>query len=182
MNGVSRRPKLGLAEGVYDGVLRIAGRSRVVKHRPGSNDHRKTPVTAVVIGASSSRSNAGVGVVLIIILIGIYMLPTIVGAVRKVVNIGSVFAINLLLGWTLVGWAVALAMALRTNPPHAYPGWQSPNSTLPPPRVPNAPPGWYEISPTEVEWWDGYRWTGGVMPKSGGTGASPSESEQPPDR
>ena len=35
----------------------------------------------------------------------LYMLPTIIGAARKVVNVGSVFAINLLLGWTLIGWA-----------------------------------------------------------------------------
>lgn len=56
----------------------------------------------------------------ILILIGLYFVPTIVGASRKVVNIGSVLAVNLLLGWTLIGWAVALAMALRTNPPHAY--------------------------------------------------------------
>jgi hypothetical protein len=61
-----------------------------------------------------------------IVLIGaLYFLPTIIGAARKVVNVGSVFAINLLLGWSLIGWAIALAMALRTNPPYAYPHyWQ----------------------------------------------------------
>ncbi len=55
-----------------------------------------------------------------ILLLGFYMLPTIIGASRKVVNIGSIAAINLLLGRTLIGWVVALAMALRTNPPQAY--------------------------------------------------------------
>ncbi|MHB8245519.1 MAG: superinfection immunity protein [Acidimicrobiales bacterium] len=38
----------------------------------------------------------------------LYMLPTIIESARKVVYIASVFAINLLLGWTLVGWVVAL--------------------------------------------------------------------------
>lgn len=61
---------------------------------------------------------AGLGV---LVIIALYMLPTVIAAVREVVNVGSVAAINVLLGWTLVGWAVALAMALRTNPPHAYP-------------------------------------------------------------
>lgn len=67
---------------------------------------------------------AGLGglaaVLLWLLLVGLYMLPTVIGATRKVVNVGSVAAINLLLGWTLIGWAVALAMALRTNPPHAH--------------------------------------------------------------
>jgi hypothetical protein len=103
--------------------------------------------------------------------IALYMLPTIVGSVRKVVNVGSVFAINLLLGWTLIGWAVALAMALRTNPPHAYPQMWSPPPTLgfvpgygvvpsmAPPAGP--PPGWYAdpSDPSGQRWWDGQRWT-----------------------
>jgi len=58
---------------------------------------------------------------LVILGVGLYFLPTIVGVSRKVVNIGSIFAINLLLGWTLIGWAVAFALVLRTNPPYAYP-------------------------------------------------------------
>jgi hypothetical protein len=33
-------------------------------------------------------------------LIGLYFAPTIVGAIRKVPNIGSVIVINLFLGWS----------------------------------------------------------------------------------
>ena len=44
----------------------------------------------------------------------IYFIPTIVAGSRNVQNTGSVFVINLFLGWTLVGWVVALAMAVRT--------------------------------------------------------------------
>ena len=92
---------------------------------------------AVIVGGSSG-AGAVVAVVIIVVGLGLYFLPTIVGAIRKVVNIGSVFAINLLLGWTLIGWAVALAMALRTNPPHAYPQfWGSP-ATSPPAQQPRA--------------------------------------------
>ena len=47
----------------------------------------------------------------IITLIAIYMLPAIVGAARGARNMGAIFIINLLLGWTLLGWVVALAMA-----------------------------------------------------------------------
>ena len=58
----------------------------------------------------------GVGGLLGFVLIaGIYMLPTIIAYSRKVTNLGSVFVINFFLGWTFVGWIVALAMAARSK-------------------------------------------------------------------
>jgi hypothetical protein len=42
-----------------------------------------------------------------------YLLPVLIGWLRRVPDIGAVAVINVLLGWTLIGWAVALAMALR---------------------------------------------------------------------
>lgn len=44
----------------------------------------------------------------------LYLLPVLIGWIRRVPDIGAVAAINILLGWTLVGWAAALAMALRS--------------------------------------------------------------------
>lgn len=44
----------------------------------------------------------------------IYFMPTIVAVQRGVRNQGSVMILNLFLGWTLVGWVVALAMAARS--------------------------------------------------------------------
>jgi hypothetical protein len=41
----------------------------------------------------------------------LYFLPSIIALARKVRNTGSVVLINLFLGWTLIGWVVALAMA-----------------------------------------------------------------------
>jgi hypothetical protein len=52
----------------------------------------------------------------LIILVGLYFVPSIVGGVRKVPNIGSVIVLNVFLGWTLIGWVVALAMAARSVP------------------------------------------------------------------
>lgn len=69
---------------------------------------------------ASAAAGAGAGggaIVLIVIIVGCYFIPSIVGKVRNVTNIGSVFVINLLLGWTLVGWVVALAMAVKTVTP-----------------------------------------------------------------
>lgn len=45
-----------------------------------------------------------------------YWLPTIIAVTRKVPSVGSVVAINLLLGWTIIGWVFALSMALRSAP------------------------------------------------------------------
>ena len=44
-----------------------------------------------------------------------YLTPTIVALVRKVRNRGSVIVVNVLLGWTIIGWIVALAMAARSD-------------------------------------------------------------------
>jgi T4 superinfection immunity protein len=45
--------------------------------------------------------------------LGLYFAPSIVAGRRRVPSVGSVLIINLFLGWTLVGWIVALAMAFR---------------------------------------------------------------------
>jgi hypothetical protein len=115
----------------------------------------------------ASTGVAVIGVLILVIVAGcIYMLPTIVGATRKVVNIGSVAAINLLLGWTLIGWAVALAMALRTNPPHAYPQyWAAPGQPPVDPPLGPPPPGWYPdpAGTGRMLWWNGSQWASAPM-------------------
>ena len=45
-----------------------------------------------------------------------YWAPSITAGVRRVPNVGSVIVVNLFLGWTVVGWIVALAMACRSIP------------------------------------------------------------------
>lgn len=54
-----------------------------------------------------------------IILIAIYLLPTFIAAARSKANGGSIFVINLLLGWTLIGWAVALAWSVAEDKPRS---------------------------------------------------------------
>lgn len=49
-------------------------------------------------------------------LLTLYPLPWLTAAVRKAPSAGSVAVVNLLLGWTAVGWVVALAMACRSRP------------------------------------------------------------------
>mgnify|MGYP003651519634 CR=1 FL=1 len=47
----------------------------------------------------------------IIAFLGIYFLPTIVARKRCPSKSTAVFILNLFLGWTLLGWVIALAMA-----------------------------------------------------------------------
>jgi ABC-type sugar transport system permease subunit len=52
--------------------------------------------------------------VIVAILTAGYMLPWAIAAVRDVRH-WSVFWVNLLLGWTIVGWVIALVMSLRAQ-------------------------------------------------------------------
>jgi len=45
------------------------------------------------------------------ILLALYFLPALIAAARHHHNAGSIFIIDLFLGWTFLGWIVALAMA-----------------------------------------------------------------------
>jgi hypothetical protein len=45
-----------------------------------------------------------------------FIAPSIVAIAREVPNQASVIVINLLLGATVIGWIVALAMAVRSKP------------------------------------------------------------------
>lgn len=64
--------------------------------------------------AHRSWTTTKVVAVVLAILTGGYLLPWAIAAVRDVPH-WSVFWVNLLLGWTIVGWIVALVMALRAQ-------------------------------------------------------------------
>ncbi len=59
------------------------------------------------------RFNFSLGVLLVaVLLFFLYWLPTFVAYRRNTVNKGGVLIVNLFFGWTLIGWVVALAMAM----------------------------------------------------------------------
>jgi len=61
----------------------------------------------------------------------LYFLPTIIGWHKR--NAGGIFVLNLLLGWTLVGWVVALVWALTVDPVrYAAPGFGVPQGVAVP--------------------------------------------------
>ena len=54
--------------------------------------------------------------------IGFYFLPAIIAAVRHTHNTAGVLLLNLFLGWTLIGWFIALLVAIFSTPAYyVYP-------------------------------------------------------------
>jgi hypothetical protein len=53
--------------------------------------------------------------ILVTLAICIYLAPTFVAAGRKHRNTGAICALNIFLGWTLLGWVMALVWGLTAN-------------------------------------------------------------------
>ena len=60
---------------------------------------------------AAAQIAAGIGAFLL------YFLPAVIGGLRRVRGLGSVVVVNVFLGWTVIGWIVALAMAFRSTKP-----------------------------------------------------------------
>lgn len=74
--------------------------------------------------AAGSGGSAIQGFVLILAGIAAYWVPAFVAWRRNVRSRGSVVVINAFLGWTVIGWVVALAMACRSVDRPAD-GWET---------------------------------------------------------
>ncbi len=94
------------------------------------------------------------------VLTGLYMLPWAIAASRGKANQWSVFAVSLLLGWTIVGWIVALVLSCTAHRPLAVTppllGY-TPLAALP---AALPPAGWYpNPGGPGQRYWDGHEWT-----------------------
>jgi hypothetical protein len=52
-------------------------------------------------------------VILVLVLIALYWLPTLIAWQRHIPGLGQVIVVNALLGWTCIGWIIALTMSFR---------------------------------------------------------------------
>lgn len=87
-------------------------------------------------------------------LLSVYFLPSIVAWKRARNEFPAVFAVNTILGWTAIGWCIALAMALMANRSIVVPAiggpWTGGATHV----------GWFP-DPTNPElehYWDGMAW------------------------
>jgi hypothetical protein len=47
--------------------------------------------------------------------VALYFLPTIIGASRHKANLIGIFLVNFFLGWSVIGWVIALVWAVSTE-------------------------------------------------------------------
>lgn len=50
-----------------------------------------------------------------VLLIALYLAPTIIAVAKKKKNGTAIFVLNLLLGWSIIGWVVALVWATAND-------------------------------------------------------------------
>lgn len=84
-------------------------------HPPGTSDSSSSeqPIYLEVSDRYQTSTFTKVLAVVLAILTGGYLLPWAIAAVRDLRTHVSVGLIDLLLGWTIIGWIVALVMSLR---------------------------------------------------------------------
>jgi hypothetical protein len=110
--------------------------------------------------SSTSAGSVIGGIILIAFLIVAYFLPLIVAALRHVPNVGSVAIVNFFLGWTFIGWVVAMAMACRSADRSVIVQYGAPAPPAPQ-AAPLSPAGWFADPSArhELRYWDGMRWS-----------------------
>jgi hypothetical protein len=82
---------------------------------------------AVGLARNTAALAAPAHLILFIAVIGLYLVPTALALHRTCRSIGWILAVNVLLGWTLFGWVIALGWAAGGKT------WSAPHTTPPPP-------------------------------------------------
>lgn len=91
-----------------------------------------------------SRVQTGAGVAVLIAVALLYVLPSLIGAHRRVEDLPRIVLRNVLLGWTVVIWALCLTRALRRAPATVRPAPSRPQS--------DRMPDWVERLPGNRAW------------------------------
>ena len=114
------------------------------------------------VPSSGGNDQSGAGVLVVIIVLFLYFIPSIVAFVRGHRR-AQVLVLNLFLGWTLIGWTVALVMALGSKTVTVV------HRMAPPASGP-------VVSPDGQYWWDGTVWRP-VRPPGDPSGSGAMQTE-----
>ena len=72
-------------------------------------------MSQVLVTDKQARPISATVSVIVTVLTAGYMLPWMIAALRGKSNSWPIFFVNLLLGWTVVGWIVALVMSASSH-------------------------------------------------------------------
>jgi len=78
-----------------------------------TDEFRPDRTQVVILYSQSAVAFTLLGIVALIALVIVYFYPTIVAYNRRHTNKEALFVLNLLLGWSIIGWAVALTWAVK---------------------------------------------------------------------
>ena len=109
-------------------------------------------IAPLIADASSTPSGAPLAENVatgLLVIVGIYFLPTIVAASRHRGAAWPTFWMNLFCGWTVVGWLIAWLVAFRDHRPAVV-------VVNPPPLV--LPEADLVVAPDGRHWWSGFAW------------------------
>ena len=70
---------------------------------------------------ATSPAQAVLSLVVLVLLIGLYFLPTVLAFIRRVPNVIQVALVNFFFGWSVIGWIIALIMAVRPAATASFP-------------------------------------------------------------
>jgi hypothetical protein len=98
--------------------------SRTAAAKPNAQNRASATASRAYPSEEAPRSHidpTAVAMSLIVAAFGVYFLPWIIAAKRSHHQHGAVAVINIFLGWTFVGWVIALAMACSAVKPAVVP-------------------------------------------------------------
>ncbi len=96
-----------------DAQILLSDTKPITSNFPQKTRHESRSIWDTLDGLFSYINTSGWSLwIVIIVIISWYLLPTSIAINRKCRNILAVFVINVLFGWTLLGWVIALLMAL----------------------------------------------------------------------
>jgi hypothetical protein len=75
-----------------------------------------TPILRDTCGQKGLAPMHLIFMVLLLPFLALHFLPSIIACIRRARNLGWILVINIFLGWTIIGWVVALLWALRDDP------------------------------------------------------------------
>ena len=127
-------------------------------------------MTTQAYGEDMNQTSAqGAAIFASLALVAIYLAPAIVAFVKRREDRYVVLAVNFFLGWSAIGWGVALYLALRT--PEAVKQERMAQAVAMGVRQATGKPGpgWYTDPSGKAakRWWDGSAWTNSALDAAG---------------